>query len=127
VTGVQTCALPIWASRQQSHRLRRSAVVSERAEQRVYISEVVRGRAGESSPRGVSDQVEVLRVERAIQIRTGATCIVADDCVLDVRCAATVEDAAAGAGAVGTRGAVRQRQRAAVQDAAAGVGGEIGR
>src|SRR5256885_1881653 len=111
--------------------LSRAAVVLQRPKQRIHTGNVVRGSACETHAGSVTDQVVVLRVERAVQIgRVPVSRVVGDERILKVDGAAVlIIDAtttAAGASPVSADRAVGQSDRAtSVINAAAKAVSEV--
>ena len=86
--------------------LSRAAVVLQRPKQRIHTGNVVRGSACETHAGSVTDQVVVLRVERAVQIgRVPVSRVVGDERILKVDSGTAIGDSAATGEVAGYRAA----------------------
>src|SRR5438034_1136489 len=102
-------------ARQEGVSLCRSAVVCKGSKAGADVRYVVCGSAGETRARSIADQVVVLRVEGAEQVRaTDVSCVTRDDRITDVNEGHAIIDASTIAGSVACHRAVRNRDRGAV-------------
>ena len=105
----------------------RPAVVFERAEFRVNVSEVMRGRAGKDRALRVADEIVIARIDGAGQIGIGVRRVARHNSVAEIERAPTDEDAAAVVRAVARQRARIQRENVVADDTtAAAVAAVVG-